>query len=348
MTHLYGAFFPKHGLAHQLNGRAAQVGSGRLADIAPGLRSLAAVAGLRPRPRHRPRARHDTVGTGAIVDPKTGAPIIFDDQYMNSLVSIGSLGVLGVLWFVWGAGIACSRPRGAGRGRRRPDRGVCGRRVVGFAAGMLTFDAFSFVQCTLLFFVVAALGLRLRTLTPNELRRRAQMRTQLGADAPSMARGAAANVSGALLTTVFSFALSPPDHPRRQRWPLRPLLDRLDRDPARAGARRARPRHRSDPLRGARQRPPDDERAVRGSMQTALLLASAASAALAGAHRLAGAVAEPTTSSTSRTPRTWSASSALSLPALAIARVLSAGLQGLGIMDVLRLGSTPCAASSTS
>jgi len=29
---------------------------------------------------------------------------------------------------------------------------------------MLTFDAFSFVQCTLLFFLVAALGLRTRTL----------------------------------------------------------------------------------------------------------------------------------------------------------------------------------------
>jgi hypothetical protein len=29
---------------------------------------------------------------------------------------------------------------------------------------MLTFDAFSFVQCTLIFFVVAALGLRTRQL----------------------------------------------------------------------------------------------------------------------------------------------------------------------------------------
>ena len=39
---------------------------------------------------------------GAIVDPKTGAPIIFDDQYLNSLVSTGFLGLVGVLWFVWG------------------------------------------------------------------------------------------------------------------------------------------------------------------------------------------------------------------------------------------------------
>jgi hypothetical protein len=29
---------------------------------------------------------------------------------------------------------------------------------------MLTFDAFSFVQCTLVFFVIAAIGLRTRAL----------------------------------------------------------------------------------------------------------------------------------------------------------------------------------------
>jgi hypothetical protein len=34
----------------------------------------------------------------------------------------------------------------------------------GFGAAMLTYDAFSFVQSTLVFFIVAALGLRARAL----------------------------------------------------------------------------------------------------------------------------------------------------------------------------------------
>ena len=56
---------------------------------------------------------------GAIVDPKTGAPIIFDDQYLNSLVSIGFLGLIGVLWFVWGG---VRRMVTTARHRRRPGR----------------------------------------------------------------------------------------------------------------------------------------------------------------------------------------------------------------------------------
>jgi hypothetical protein len=162
VTHMYQAFFPKQGLAGSQEGKSGAVGSGRLADIAPGLRSWEQVpffghglgTGL----------TSGTVGTGAIVDPKTGAPIIFDDQYMNSLVSIGVLGLVGVIWFVWGSGLALVRAA-----RDRLDRegdllAACAAATVGFAAGMLTFDAFSFVQCTLIFFLIAALGLRVRAL----------------------------------------------------------------------------------------------------------------------------------------------------------------------------------------
>ena len=39
-------------------------------------------------------------------------------------------------------------------------RDVC----IGFGASLLFFDAFAFVQATLVFFVVAALGLRAREL----------------------------------------------------------------------------------------------------------------------------------------------------------------------------------------
>jgi hypothetical protein len=162
ISHLYDAFFPREGLTEQLNARAGSAGSGRLSDIAPGIRSL----------RQSPLFGHglgtgsvrgsSTVsGPGTITDPKTGAPIIFDNQYMNSLVSIGVIGLLGVIWFVWGG--TWQLIRGARRftvDRRSDLVAACAIATAGFGAGMLAFDAFSFVQCTLLFFVIMALGQR--------------------------------------------------------------------------------------------------------------------------------------------------------------------------------------------
>jgi hypothetical protein len=159
---LYHSFKPKGGLVHAQSGREGAVGSGRVADIAPGIRSW----------KQAPFLGHG-LGTGkvarsnepgAIVDPKTGEPIIFDDQYLNSLVSIGFLGLAGVLWFVWGA-----VRRLVGSARRRFDAAgdlmaACAIACAGFGVAMLTFDAFAFVQCTLIFFLVAAIGLRARAL----------------------------------------------------------------------------------------------------------------------------------------------------------------------------------------
>ncbi len=157
VSHLYRAFFPKQGLSSSLQGRSGAVGSGRLADIKPGLRSW----------RQTPLFGHglgtgkdpSTVGTGAIVDPDTGAPIIFDDQYMNSLVSIGAVGLLAVLWFVWGSVVVLLQ-RARRAARPQADLVVaCAAAAAAFGVGMLTFDAFSFVQSTLIFFVLVALGL---------------------------------------------------------------------------------------------------------------------------------------------------------------------------------------------
>jgi O-antigen ligase len=159
---IYHAFKPRGGLVHSQTARAGSTGSGRVADIAPGLRSW----------KQAPLLGHG-LGTGktrrssdvgAITDPKTGAAIIFDDQYLNSLVSIGFLGLVGVLWFVWGA---VARLVGIARRLGGPGSDLvaaCAVSCAGFGASMLTFDAFSFVQCTLIFFLIAAIGLRARAL----------------------------------------------------------------------------------------------------------------------------------------------------------------------------------------
>jgi len=159
---LYHSFLPKGGLVKSQTARSGDVGSGRVADVGPGLRSW----------KQAPFFGHG-LGTGkvasssepgAIVDPKTGAPIIFDDQYLNSLVSIGFLGLVGVLWFVWGGVRRMVTTARRLTGPASDLVAACAVACAGFGAGMLTFDAFAFVQCTLVFFLIAAIGLRTRAL----------------------------------------------------------------------------------------------------------------------------------------------------------------------------------------
>ena len=115
---LYHAFVPQGGLV-QSQTRASAATSARAASPTsrPGLRSWkqAPVFGHGLGTGKRRRGSNEP---GAIVDPKTGAPIIFDDQYLNTLVSIGFVGLIGVLWFVWG-GVAwlVTTARRARRGR---------------------------------------------------------------------------------------------------------------------------------------------------------------------------------------------------------------------------------------
>jgi hypothetical protein len=159
---LYHSFLPKGGLVNSQTARSGDVGSGRVADLGPGLRSW----------KQAPFFGHG-LGTGkvasssepgAIVDPKTGAPIIFDDQYLNSLVSIGFLGLVGVLWFVWGGVRRMVTSARRLTGPASDLVAACAVACAGFGAGMLTFDAFAFVQCTLVFFLISAIGLRTRAL----------------------------------------------------------------------------------------------------------------------------------------------------------------------------------------
>jgi polysaccharide biosynthesis protein PslJ len=157
---LYHAFFPKKGLSSALHVRAGMSGSGRLADIGPGLRLWI----------HSPLVGRSLGATAATGDTSPHhhvgqAAIIFDDQYMNTLVSLGALGLFAVIWLVWGTAIRLGRAARARSTIPGSDlvaaTAVC---CVGFGASMLTFDAFAFVQATLLFFVIAALGLRARAL----------------------------------------------------------------------------------------------------------------------------------------------------------------------------------------
>jgi O-Antigen ligase len=142
------AFFPKGGLvAQQTN---ANVGSGRLATLKPVLRSE-----FYPNPifgeGFGTRISGDN-GPGVV----SNAPIL-DDEWANVLVETGIVGTFALLWVLVRAVRMLAR-----MSREDPGPGgwlpaALAASVAGFGIGMLTFDAFSFIQVTFLFFLVLGL-----------------------------------------------------------------------------------------------------------------------------------------------------------------------------------------------
>ncbi len=159
-SHLIKAFTPQGGLAAQLSGGEGARGSGRLTDIKPGL-DLWAKSPLvgRGLGTQGTTGQSLSVATGNAVQLTYSPRIIFDDQYMNTLVTLGIVGLISVLWLVWG-GI-----RRLVRAARRTTGDVsdlfvafsCSCAV--FGATLASFDAFSFIQTTLVFFVILGAGL---------------------------------------------------------------------------------------------------------------------------------------------------------------------------------------------
>jgi polysaccharide biosynthesis protein PslJ len=154
---LKDAFFPQGGLIAQQ--AAAQAGSGRIATLGPALHEYA----------QRPLVG-EGFGTRVVDLPRQNAYVL-DDQWLGTLLETGIFGV-----FAW---IALFRKaiRACGRAARE-DHGERGWLLVGLAAsiaaysvGMLTYDAFSFVQVTFMLFILlgltaAALQLRAPSAEP--------------------------------------------------------------------------------------------------------------------------------------------------------------------------------------
>jgi hypothetical protein len=145
-------------LIESVQGRAGESGSGRLDDIDPALDlwSRSPIVGL--------GIDSPEIVTTAPIEETTGqtpaVPLIFDNQYLHTLVTLGLLGIVGTVWFVWGSTLrlASAAKRTAG------DDGhfltACAVVCAGYGAGMVFFDSFAYVQATLFLFMVAALGLR--------------------------------------------------------------------------------------------------------------------------------------------------------------------------------------------
>lgn len=153
------SFFPKGGLIGQQQHRDAR-GSGRLANLGPGLREFA----------QRPLVG-EGFGTRVIDALHNGYgatnTTILDDQWLGTMLETGALGAGGLMWFF----IRMTRRlRRAAKGDDS-DRGwlftALDASVAAFAIGMVMFDAFSFVQVTFLAFILLAFSaVMLRTEEP--------------------------------------------------------------------------------------------------------------------------------------------------------------------------------------
>jgi hypothetical protein len=167
---LYKSFFPKEGLVTSLEGRSGESGSGRFADYGPGLEiwSRSPLVGTGISEQTVPSDLPPGATSGAAT-----ADLIFDNQYLNTLVTTGVLGLVAVVWLVWGSVLKLARAARRRLGQPSDLLTACSIAAAGFAASMIVFDAFYFVQCTLFFFMIAAIGFRIRGLSPPSVDLRA-------------------------------------------------------------------------------------------------------------------------------------------------------------------------------
>ena len=157
--------FQGGGLAADAYARPGEQGSGRLADLGPGLRlwdeSPLVGKGIGS------QVTTQEAGVAQTAEGAQGAVIIFDNEWLNTLVSLGVVGLLAVAWFVWGSLITIGRFARRVRGPRSDLAAACAAAIGAFGIAMFVFDAFAFVQATIFFFMIAAIGLQARRLGPR-------------------------------------------------------------------------------------------------------------------------------------------------------------------------------------
>jgi polysaccharide biosynthesis protein PslJ len=141
------SFFPAGGLIQEQRSSAGSLSSaGRIDDLGASLEEFAV----------RPLFGYG-YGTRIVTGPDANARIL-DNQWLATLLETGLVGLLGWVW-LFGQFVLRS-----GR-RARTDNGRSGwllaaitASVTAYVVGMLTFDAFSFIQVTFILFLLLGLG----------------------------------------------------------------------------------------------------------------------------------------------------------------------------------------------
>jgi O-antigen ligase len=150
------SFLPAGGLIAEQQSSPGASGSGRLADLGPALQQW----------KEQPLFGR---GYGTyVVDRVTRNPTsnILDNQWLGTLIVTGIVGFFGWLWFF----ARVVRRFGAEAKRDDSDRGwllaSLAAGVAAYGVGMLTYDAFAFIQVTFLLFILVGIGTALMAERP--------------------------------------------------------------------------------------------------------------------------------------------------------------------------------------
>jgi hypothetical protein len=149
----YSAFFPKGGIiAEQDQKNVGSSDGGRLTDIGPSIAeySMKPLLGEGFGTRISQRL-------GVVNSVKTTARIL-DDQWLSSLLETGALGAIGLLWLFVRTIRRLARRAKLDDGPEGWLAAALAAALYAFAVGMLTFDAFGFIQVTILTFLLLGLS----------------------------------------------------------------------------------------------------------------------------------------------------------------------------------------------
>lgn len=140
------SFLPAGGLIAEQN-QVGGTGQGRIADIDPAMVEF----------KRKPVVGKG-FGTHVVGDAAEGGQQILDNQWLGTMLETGLLGLFGWLWLF----VRAVRRFGAAARRDDSDRGwllaAAAAAVAAYAVGMLTYDAFAFIQVTFLLFILIGLG----------------------------------------------------------------------------------------------------------------------------------------------------------------------------------------------
>jgi hypothetical protein len=139
--------------------RSGESGSGRLADLDPAidLWSRSPIIGLGI---ENPNIASSGAELAAPLPGQAAVPLIFDNQYLHTLVTLGLVGLVGLVWLVWGSAARFVRTAKRIAGPHGDFVAACAGGCAGYGAGMFFFDSLAYVQVTLLLFITIALGLK--------------------------------------------------------------------------------------------------------------------------------------------------------------------------------------------
>ncbi len=141
---LKASFFPEGGLIADQSQSVGSRGQGRIADLSPAMDEL---------------SQRPILGQGfgtRVVDGDNPNAQILDNQWLKSLLETGVVGGFALLWLFWRAIRRLAAVAKADHSERGWLAVSLAASIAAFAFGMITYDAFAFIQVTFLFFILLA------------------------------------------------------------------------------------------------------------------------------------------------------------------------------------------------